>query len=70
MPFYSFHCANCAADVELLIGISERPVCPGCGGRKLTRLPSLPAGLIRAARAQAAREGHLSNFSRAERKKR
>ncbi|MFN5683954.1 MAG: zinc ribbon domain-containing protein, partial [Bradyrhizobium sp.] len=27
-------------------------------------------GLIRAARAQAAREGHLSNFSRAERKKR
>ncbi|MFN5690596.1 FmdB family zinc ribbon protein, partial [Bradyrhizobium sp.] len=43
MPFYSFHCANCAADVELLIGISERPVCPGCGGRKLTRLPSLPA---------------------------
>lgn len=76
MPFYSFHCANCAADVELLIGISERPVCPGCGGRKLTRLPSLPAPparspvLIRAARAQAAREGHLSNFSRAERKKR
>ncbi|UFZ05387.1 zinc ribbon domain-containing protein [Bradyrhizobium ontarionense] len=76
MPFYSFHCAKCTEDVELLIGISEKPVCPNCGGRRLTRLPSLPAaparspGLIRAARAQAAREGHLSNFSRAERKKR
>ncbi|MGJ4970659.1 MULTISPECIES: zinc ribbon domain-containing protein [unclassified Bradyrhizobium] len=76
MPFYSFHCAACAEDVELLIGISERPVCPTCGSRKLTRLPSLPApparspGLIKAARSQAAREGHLSNYSRAERKKR
>ena len=23
MPFYSYHCATCAADVELLIGISD-----------------------------------------------
>ncbi len=76
MPFYSFRCTTCTEEVELLIGISEKPVCPSCGGRKLTRLPSLPApparspGLIKAARAQAAREGHLSNYSRAERKKR
>lgn len=76
MPFYSFHCAKCDADIELLIGMSETPVCPTCGGKKLTRLPSLTAapgrsaGIIKAARAQAGREGHLSNFSRAERKKR
>lgn len=74
MPLYSFHCGKCAADFELLIGMSETPVCPTCGGKKLDRLPSLPAppgrtkGIMKAARAQAAREGHLSNFSRAERK--
>ncbi|CCE07555.1 conserved hypothetical protein [Bradyrhizobium sp. STM 3843] len=75
MPFYSFHCAKCAEDIELLIGMSETPVCPNCGSKRLTRLPSLvappgkSAGIKKAARAQAAREGHLSNFSRAERKR-
>lgn len=75
MPFYSFHCAKCAADIELLVGMSETPACPTCGSRKLSRLPSLVAapgkskGIMKAARAQAAREGHLSNFSRAERKR-
>ena len=75
MPFYSFHCAKCAEDIELLIGMSETPVCPSCGSKSLTRLPSLvappgkSAGIKKAARAQAAREGHLSNFSRAERKR-
>ncbi|WP_315703627.1 MULTISPECIES: zinc ribbon domain-containing protein [unclassified Bradyrhizobium] len=75
MPLYSFHCAKCADDIELLIGVAETPVCPTCGGKKLTRLPSLvaapgkSAGIIKAARAQAAREGHLSNFSRSERKR-
>jgi len=31
MPLYSFHCAKCDGDVELLIGFSETPVCPACG---------------------------------------
>ncbi|ABE41629.1 conserved hypothetical protein [Rhodopseudomonas palustris BisB5] len=73
MPLYGFHCADCDKDSELLVGFSDRPHCPGCGGRKMERLVSRPAppgqskGLIKAARAQAAREGHLSNFSRKER---
>ena len=69
MPLYSYHCAKCDGDVELLIGSSETPVCPSCGSKKLQRLMSLTAphgksrGLMKSARAQAAREGHLSNFS-------
>ena len=75
MPLYGFHCAKCHHNVELLIGLSEKPVCPDCGSRRLQRLVSLPAppgkskALMKAGRAQAAREGHLSNFSRAERRR-
>jgi len=75
MPLYSYHCTKCDNDVELLIGFSETPVCPSCSSKKLRRLLSLPApqgksrGLMKSARAQAAREGHLSNFSRAERRR-
>ena len=59
MPLYSFHCAKCDADIELLIGSSETPVCPTCGGKKLQRLMSRTApegksrGLMKSARAQA-----------------
>jgi putative FmdB family regulatory protein len=75
MPLYSFHCAKCDEDVELLISFSETPVCPRCGGQDLARLVSrtAPEGksrrLVKSARAQAAREGHLSNYSRSERRR-
>ncbi|UTD29623.1 zinc ribbon domain-containing protein [Bradyrhizobium sp. WD16] len=73
MPLYSFHCAKCDKDVELLVGMSDRPACPACGSRRMERLmsrvapPARSGKIIKAARAQAAREGHLSNFSRSER---
>lgn len=73
MPLYSYHCSKCDKDTELLIGSSETPVCPSCGSKKMERLVSRTAppgktrGIIKSARAQAAREGHLSNFSRSER---
>ena len=72
MPLYSFHCAKCDREFELLVGSSDRPSCPTCNSRSLKRLVShtAPEGksrkLVRSARAQAAREGHLSNFSRSE----
>ncbi len=74
MPLYSYHCADCDKDVELLISSGGTPVCPACGGQKMERLMSRVAeqgksrGIIKQARAQAARGGHLSNFSRSERK--
>jgi putative FmdB family regulatory protein len=75
MPLYSYNCGKCDKDVELLIGLSDTPVCPACGSQKLERLPSRTAppgkmrGLAKSARAQAAREGHLSNFGRSERRR-
>ncbi|OYX82934.1 MAG: FmdB family transcriptional regulator [Azorhizobium sp. 35-67-5] len=73
MPLFSYHCPQCDTDVELLVRGSEAPVCPGCGASGLERLMSRVApagksgGIIKSVRAQAAREGHLSNFSRSER---
>ena len=54
---------------------STMPTCPKCGATELERAVSriAPAGKIEAIRAsnrrQAAREGHFSNFSAAERAK-
>lgn len=59
----------------MLIGISETPVCPYCGGGRLEQMVSriAPEGKLKAAakvwRAQAAREGHTSNFSGSDRKR-
>ena len=67
MPLYDFHCPSCAGDFEMLVRFSDSPACPKCGGA-LERRVSLTApqgkmeGIRRAARAQAAREGHLSNY--------
>ena len=55
--------------MELLRRISDEPVCPECGGKHMKRLisrttpPGKAKGIAAAARAQAAREGHLSNFN-------
>lgn len=75
MPLYSYHCAECDKDVELLISSSDTPACPACRSQNLERLVSRTApegrsrNLVKSARAQAAREGHLSNFSRSERRR-
>jgi putative FmdB family regulatory protein len=75
MPLYSYHCKKCDTDMELLVGFGAAPLCKACGASGLERLMGRPAaqgksdGVKKAARAQAAREGHLSNFSRSERRK-
>ncbi len=75
LPLYSYHCAKCDKDFELLVQSGDTPLCPTCGGNKLDRLmsrvaaPGTSRDLARAARAQAGREGHLSNFSRSERRR-
>ncbi len=75
MPLYSYHCTKCDNEFELLIGSADVPACPACGGEKLERLMSRVAqegksrGYAKTMRAQAAREGHLSNYSRSERRR-
>jgi len=73
MPLYSYHCADCDKEVEMLVGINDKAVCPSCGSEKMQQLMSRIApdmktpGIIKSNRALAAREGHLSNFSKSER---
>lgn len=67
MPIHDFRCPACGAQFELLVRANTAPVCPLCLSRNLNKLLSPPApqgksaGIIAQARAQAAREGHLSN---------
>ncbi|WP_128000728.1 FmdB family zinc ribbon protein [Piscinibacter defluvii] len=75
MPLYDYHCPACHADFELLVRSGTVPACPHCRAttveRQLSRIA--PAGtsaaLIAGARRQAAKEGHFSHYSKAERAK-
>ena len=73
MPLYSFHCAECDGDFEMLMRFDDVAVCPSCGGGKMERLasrvaPELKSDAIKKSwRARAAREGDLSNFNKSER---
>lgn len=75
MPLYDFRCDACLAEFELLVRGSTPPACPQCGSTQLQRCVSLTApagktqGILTSARKQAAREGHFSNYSKAERAK-
>ena len=68
MPLFSYHCTGCASDFEALVLASEQAACPKCGGTALEQLLSRVAseartpGVVKAARAQAAKEGHFSNY--------
>ena len=76
MPIFDFVCSDCQFEFEALVRASDMPVCPECGSAKVTKLLSLPAApgkskeVIAKARRQAAREGHFSNYSAAERPRR
>ncbi len=73
MPLYSYQCSKCENQFETLVRSSDVPECAKCGSDKLERLLSAPApegkskGFAKKMRAAAAREGHLSNYSRSER---
>ncbi|WP_027475055.1 FmdB family zinc ribbon protein [Curvibacter gracilis] len=75
MPLYDYHCPACGHRFEALVRAGSTPACPQCGSSALERQISAPVppgqskAIIASARRQAAREGHLSNFSKAERGK-
>lgn len=74
MPIYDFHCKSCNKTVELLAKSDSTPACPQCGStmEKLVSRPAAPgktASIIAAGRAQAAKEGHFSNYRPSERPK-
>ncbi|WP_321854083.1 FmdB family zinc ribbon protein [Paraburkholderia tropica] len=75
MPLYDYQCRNCRLHFEALVRTGTPPRCPHCGGSLLDKQVSAPAppgrskAIIASARRQAARDGHLSHYSVAERKK-
>ncbi|MEX3672149.1 FmdB family zinc ribbon protein [Paraburkholderia phenoliruptrix] len=74
MPLYDYKCRNCDGRFEILVRAGATATCPHCGSTALDKQVSAPCApprskaLITAARRQAAREGHMSNYSAPERK--
>ncbi|WP_454731014.1 MULTISPECIES: FmdB family zinc ribbon protein [Cupriavidus] len=75
MPLYDYLCQACGHRFETLVRAGATPACPRCGGTALDKQVSAPAApgkskaVVAAARRQAAREGHFSQYSAAERNK-
>lgn len=75
MPLYSYRCTKCDHGFEMLVRSSDVPACPECASEEVERQLSLTVaegaskGIIQRARAQAAREGHFSNYGKSERPK-
>ncbi len=46
MPLYEFTCNACESEFELLLRSNEKPACPSCSSKKLTKHFSVPAGHI------------------------
>ncbi|KIL97519.1 Reverse gyrase [Paramagnetospirillum magnetotacticum MS-1] len=75
MPYYTFRCTGCDTVFETLVRSSDTPTCPQCASEALERQMGATApaaktpGVVSQARARAAREGHFSNYSRSEMKR-
>ncbi|HNW64176.1 MAG TPA: zinc ribbon domain-containing protein [Piscinibacter sp.] len=75
MPLYDYRCNACGQQFELLVRSSTVPACPHCAATALERLVSLTApqgtsqAIIAAGRRTAAKQGHFSHYSKAERAK-
>lgn len=75
MPIFDFRCTACEARFEQLVRSSTVPTCPQCSSTALERCVSLTApqgtsqAILAAGRRAAAREGHFSHYSKAERSK-
>jgi len=75
MPIYDYRCSACSQDFELLVRASATPTCPHCASTALQRQVSLTApqgtsaAIMASGRRAAAREGHFSHYSKAEKAK-
>ncbi len=75
MPIHDYRCSTCGNAFELLVRGSTVPACPHCAGTALERQVSRiaphgrSAAIIASNRRAAAKEGHFSNYSTAERGK-
>lgn len=76
MPIFDFRCKKCGRTFEVLVRGSVTLACPECESEEVEKLVSRPAapgktaGILARGRAQAAREGHFSNYAPSERPRR
>ncbi|MFB3881325.1 MAG: zinc ribbon domain-containing protein [Armatimonadota bacterium] len=50
MPLFEYRCDRCKGKFTLLVGVTakkEKQVCPKCGSRKITKLISRVAAVVR-----------------------
>lgn len=45
MPIYEYHCKSCDQNFEYLVFGSEKPDCPSCHSKKVSKLMS-PCGFV------------------------
>lgn len=75
MPIFVYRCLDCENRFEVLVRGSSVPVCTACGSADLAKCIAAPATLgksnriVSTARRLANKEGHFSNYTRAERMK-
>jgi len=46
MPLYEYSCEKCSQKIELLIRENEKPECPHCHSKTLTKLLSVVSGHV------------------------
>jgi putative FmdB family regulatory protein len=46
MPLYEYSCDKCSQKIEVLIRGDEKPACPHCHSKKLTKLLSVVRGHV------------------------
>lgn len=74
MPLFNFRCTACDNHFETLVRSDDTPECPECHSTALEKQVSRIApegkvkGFLAGKRAQAAAEGHFSNYSKSEMK--
>lgn len=75
MPIYAYRCQGCGEHFELLVRSHTVPTCPHCQTTALDKCVTAPTApgkskaLLQRFRAQAAKEGHFSNYAPSERPK-
>lgn len=75
MPIHDYRCQACGHVFEALVRSGTAPACPQCAGTALEKLLSLTApqgtsaAIVSSARRAAAKQGHFSHYSKAERAK-
>jgi len=76
VPIFDFRCRRCEHTFEaILLSRDEEVRCPTCDSPEIVKLvspiapPPQSQALVKQARAQAAREGHFSNYAASERPK-